>query len=139
MRVFKCPMRGTTAAALAALAILSGCAAMSEKSPAQQVQERAAAFWKARSSGDMKTAYGLLTPAYRGLHTEQDFARKVGSAAHITRSEVAKVTCEPEKCTANIALTAKPSVPNLNLPEITAYMDETWLLVDGQWWRHEEP
>lgn len=139
MKMFNRPRRSAIAGALAALAVLSGCAAMGEKKPEQQVQERAATFWKARTSADMKTAYGLLTPAYRGLRTEQDFARKVGSAAHITRSEVAKVTCEPEKCTANIALTAKPSVPNLNLPEITSYMDETWLLVDGQWWRHEEP
>jgi len=131
-------LRPALAAAMAALA-LAGCATPGSAAPEQQVQERATLFWKARTSADPKTAYSLLTPAYRDLRNEQDFTRQFGPSAPVMRSEVAKVTCEPEKCTVRMALTAKPSVPGLSLPVVTAYMDETWLLVDGQWWRHEEP
>ena len=135
-------LRASTAAAaaLVALAALSGCATMlGEKTPEQQVRERAETFWKARTTADAKTAYALLTPAYRGLRTEQDFVRQAGQGSPAKSSKVADVSCEPEKCNVRVALTAKPTVPGLNLPEVTGYKSETWLLVDGQWWRHEEP
>lgn len=124
---------------VSALTAIAGCASMGSKTPEQLVQQRAEAYWKARQGADVKAAYALLTPAYRGLRDEQAFRQQFGAGSPILASKVDKVTCEAEKCTARVALTAKPSIPGLNLPSITTYMDDTWLLVDGQWWRHETP
>lgn len=130
--------RPALALAMAAVA-LTGCAALGSPTPEQQVQERATAFWNARLKADAKTAYGLLTPAYRDMRSEQDFVKSNGGGIAAQKVEVVKVACEAEKCTANIAITGKPSVPGLNLPVLTSYMDDTWVQDQGQWWRYLAP
>lgn len=132
--------KARTAFAVVALAALAGCASLGPQTPEQQVQARAATYWKARASADPSTAYALLTPAYRGLHSEQEFVKRYGAGVSAKETRVAKVTCEAaDRCTANIGLTAKPTVPGLNLPEVTSYMDDTWVLEQGQWWRFQAP
>nr|WP_298214161.1 hypothetical protein [Acidovorax sp.] len=131
------PLRAGIAAILVALA---GCASIGDQTPEQQVERRAAAYWKARASADLKTAYSLLTPAYRGINSEEQFGRQFGTGAALTDTGVEKVTCEAEdRCTARIRITAKPAVPGLSLPKVTTYIDETWLQQGQQWWRFEEP
>jgi hypothetical protein len=112
---------------------------MGSATPEQRVQARAEAFWKARVKAEPAAAYALMTPAYRALRDQQAFLKQFGAGSGAESSQIAKVTCEPEKCTVRVGLTGKPVVPGLNLPTVTTYMDETWLLVDGQWWRHEAP
>lgn len=134
------PHKARMALAVAALAVLAGCASLGPQTPEQQVQARAAAYWKARASADPSTAYALLAPAYRGLHSEQDFVKQFGAGANVKETRVAKVTCEAaDRCTASIGLTAKPTVPGLNLPEVTSYLDDAWVLEQGQWWRFQAP
>lgn len=132
-------VRTRLAVAALAMAALAGCATMGAQTPEQKVQARAEAFWKARVAGDAKAAYALMTPAYRGLRDEPSFVKQFGEKAPVMESKITKVTCEAEKCIAQVSLTAKPMVPGLALPTVTGYIDETWLLVDGQWWRHEAP
>lgn len=128
------------AAAVGALAVFAGCATMGPQTPEQQVEKRAAAYWKARASADPKTAYALLAPAYRDLKTEKDFVGQFNAGANLRDTGVAKVTCEePDRCIARISLTAKPMVPGLNLPLMTTYLDDVWVLEQGQWWRFEAP
>ncbi|UCU99849.1 hypothetical protein [Acidovorax radicis] len=128
------------ALAITAFAALAGCASMGPQTPEQQVESRAATYWKARASADPKTAYALLAPAYRDLKSEKDFVGQFGAGANLRDTGVAKVTCEaPDRCTARISLTAKPMVPGLNLPVVTTYLDDTWVLEQGQWWRFEAP
>ena len=128
--------------ALAALvlAAISGCATIGNQTPEQQVEARASTYWKARASADPKTAYSLMAPAYRGLKSEKDFVGDYGAGAPVKETGVSKVTCESEvSCTARISLTAKPMIPGLNMPLITTYLDDKWVLEDGQWWRFEAP
>lgn len=132
------PLLRRLALPAAALA-LAGCAAIGPATPEQTVQTRASAFWQARIKGDLPTAYGLLTPAYRGLRSQEDYARANGKQVAIGKVEVTKVSCEQEKCLATIAMTSKPMVPGMTLPEITNYMEDTWVLDGGQWWRFETP
>ncbi|MNT83102.1 hypothetical protein D3C72_2229230 [compost metagenome] len=74
------------------------------------------------------------------MNSEQDFVRQHGGVVNLRETGVAKVTCESaERCTARISMTAKPMVPGLNLPLVTAYMDDTWVLEQGQWWRFQAP
>ena len=128
------PLAGTLAAV-----VLAGCATLGAATPEQQVRERATAFWNARLKADPQTAYGLLTPAYRSLRSEKEFVQSNNSGVSAQKVEVGDVTCEEEKCTVRIGITAKPSIPGLTLPVITNYLDDIWLKEQGQWWRYVAP
>lgn len=131
--------RPLTAFALACAAVaLSGCAALSPSTPEQVVQKRATDYWKARVAGQVDKAYALSTPSYRKLRTEAQFKNQFGAGASVVNAEVVKVKCEAEKCVAQIKLDAKPFVPGLNLGTISTYLDEVWLLENGNWWRYQD-
>ncbi|XVJ68802.1 MAG: hypothetical protein HEQ39_03475 [Rhizobacter sp.] len=125
-----------TAAAL--LIGLSGCATTGASTPEQAVEARAKSYWDARVKGQTDKAYSLLAPSYKAVRTLDQYKAKFGTAAMIKSFEVAKVTCEPLKCTATLKLGVQAALASLNLPEIATYVDEVWLLEDGSWWRYEE-
>lgn len=128
-------LRGIALAALTA--ILAGCASLSA-TPEQMVEKRAAEYWQARMAGQYEKAYSLSTPSYRKLRTLEQFRLQFGPSVSVTNAEVTKVTCEAEKCIAKIKIDAKPALVGVKLGTIPMYMDETWLLEDGQWWHYQE-
>ena len=128
---------GAFTLALGALT-LAGCAAFAPSTPEQAVQQRATAYWKARVAGQVDKAYALSIPSYRKLRTEAQFKLQFGAGASVESAEVAKVVCEAEKCTVKVKLGVKPALMGLKVGTIATYVDETWLLEDGQWWRYQE-
>lgn len=118
---------------------LTGCAAFSPAAPEQIVEKRATAYWKARMAGQYEKAYALSTPSYRKLRTEVQFKSQFGAGVSVESAEVTKVVCEPEKCTAQLKLGVKPALMALKMGTIPTYVDEIWLLEDGQWWHFQEP
>ena len=128
---------GAAAALLAAIA-LAGCASLGGGTPEQIVAQRSADYWKARAAGDFVKAYAFSTPSYRKLNTADKFRMQFGAGAAIRSGEAIKVSCEAEKCTARIKISATPALVGLNLGTIATYLDEVWLLEDGQWWRYQD-
>ncbi len=128
---------GVIALALGTLA-LAGCAALAPSTPEQIVKKRAAQYWQARIAGKYEQAYQLSTPSYRKLKTAEQFRMQFGAGVSVQAAEVASVVCEPQKCTAKMKISATPSLPGLKLGTIPLYMDEVWLLEDGQWWIYQE-
>ena len=131
------PWRSGLAAALAAT-LLAGCASLGGGTPEQIVAQRAAGYWKARAAGDYVKAYSFSTPAYRKVNSAEKFRTQFGAGAAIHGGEAVKVDCEAEKCAARIKISATPALLGLNLGTIATYLDEIWLLEDGQWWRHQD-
>ena len=125
------------AMACAALA-LSGCAALSPSTPEQVVQKRATDYWKARVAGQVDKAYALSTPSYRKLRTEAQFKMQFGAGVNVEGAEVTKVSCEAEKCTTQVKLDVKPALAGMKIGTISTYLDEVWLLEDGQWWHYQD-
>ena len=125
------------ALALGALA-MAGCAALAPSTPEQIVQKRATEYWQARMAGQVGKAYALSTPSYRKLRTEAQFKLQFGAGASVESAEVTKVACEAEKCSAKVKLGVKPALMGLKVGTIATYVDETWLLEDGLWWRYQE-
>ncbi|PTT40672.1 hypothetical protein DBR23_07850 [Acidovorax sp. HMWF018] len=124
-------------ATVAAMA-LAGCATMAAP-PEKVVEQRATEYWKARIAGDYAKAYSLSTPSYRKVHTVEKFRVQFGVGANIEAAEPLKVTCESrEKCTARMKLSATPALLGMKLGRIDTYVDETWLLEDGKWWRYQD-
>lgn len=131
--------RSLTAAALALGAMsVAGCASFGPHTPEQIVQERATDYWKARVSGQIGKAYALSTPSYRKLRTEAQFKMQFGTGAGVESAEITKVTCEAEKCTSKVKLEVRPALVGLKVGTISTYLDEVWLLEDGQWWHYQE-
>lgn len=128
---------GVVAALLLSLAVV-GCASNSTVAPEQVVQERSEQYWKARQAGDIEGLYKLASPAYRKVRTLDQFRLQFGTATAVNSVEVIKVTCEPEKCTSRVKLGVTPNLLGVNVGTVATYMDEVWLLEDGQWWHHHD-
>lgn len=121
-----------------AVLFVAGCASLGASSPEQAVQQRADAYWKARTAGQVEKAYELLAPGYRKVRTLDQYRNQFGAGASISGASVVKVTCEPERCIARMRLEAKPALLGVNLPVVATHLDEVWLLEDGRWWRHQD-
>jgi hypothetical protein len=128
---------GATIMALSALT-LAGCAAFTPATPEQTVEKRATEYWQARMTGKYEKAYELSTPAYRKLRTLEQFRQQFGGGVSVASAEVVSVACEEQKCTARMKIGAKPALVGVKLGTIPMYLDEIWLLEDGQWWHYQE-
>ena len=117
---------------------LSGCESFAPQPPEKVVESRAARYWQARLEGKLDKAYTYAPPAFRAARTVEQYKSRFGSGAMIKAVEVYKVTCEPLKCTARMELTAQLNLPMINIDSMKTYVDEVWVLEDGNWWRFEE-
>ena len=126
------------AAAVAAMVALTGCAAPTPASPEQAVEQRANARWKALLAGDIKQAYGFITPSYRAVTSLERYSADLGGVATWIGAQVVRVECATEKCTAVVKIEAKPIFTTPYKGTITTAVDETWLLEDGQWWLYQK-
>lgn len=125
----------------AALALLAGCATLGGGTPEEVVEKRANARWAAWVKRDFTEAYKYNTPGYRGTVPYEKFVTLRGKDVRILKGEVNKVTCPTaDKCDAQIKLTATAAIMmRQQFPkEIVTYVDETWVLEDGQWWLFEK-
>ena len=128
-----------SAGALAALALVAGCAAMGPQAPEDAVKVRASARWAALLKPDMSAAYSYMAPGYRKVHDEQAYRMRRGSAVKWTGAEVVDVRCpEATKCIAKVRIEAKPFLGGKFGDTIVTHAEETWLLEDGQWWLFEK-
>lgn len=125
----------SAAGVLAAMAVV-GCATMG--TPERAVEKRATEYWLARVDGQTEKTYELTTPSHRQLRTLQQYRSKAGGLA-AKSAEVVGVTCEAERCVARIKLAAQPGVAMLKLDAIEMYLDDVWVLENGQWWHFEAP
>ncbi len=130
--------KAIVAATTAGMLALAGCASLRPSTPEQAVKERAEAYWKARIAGQFDKTYALTPPSYRKAFTQEQFARQFGTGASVKSAEVTNVACEAEKCTAKIKLTAVPAIIGVKLRPIDTYLDEAWVLEDGNWWRFQD-
>lgn len=121
-----------------AAATLAGCATFAPATPEQIVEKRATEYWKARVEGQVDKAYALSTPSYRKVRSEAQFKMQFGAGAAVKSADVANVTCAAEKCTVKVKLGVQPALLRLNIGTVETYLDEIWLLEDGQWWHYQE-
>lgn len=127
---------GKTLAAAVLAALLGACATSGgpPQTPEEIVRQRAEARWQALAQRDWQAAYGYITPAQRQAMSYDAWVSRLGTAATWTGAEVANVQCEDARCVVNIRLQAQAIGPARRLPLIETYMEETWLLEEGQWW-----
>ena len=138
-----------TALALVAVAALAGCSATAPagaapdaaatsaaNAPADathaQVQARSDAYWKARRSADVATAYSLTSPGYRAVNSLEQFQLNYGAIPNLPGGGVASIQCAGQRCKLTRSFFAVSAfMPNTKVP---ISIDEVWVQQDGQWW-----
>lgn len=132
----KQPYKTQTTIYGAALLLLSltACGGMIKKLPEEAVRDRAAERWGHLIKGDMRKAYELSSPSSRAVVSFEQYRGKFGGAVAWRKTEITSVTCETDKCTAKVRIEAEPLLGTRFGNTLLTYVDETWLLEDGQWW-----
>jgi len=134
----KLPMRiraGHWSMVIVTLLLVSACVATR---PAEQVlEERAMARWNALLNDDLTGAYAYLSPGYRSSVSVNNYQRGlllkkvIWNDAEYIESECAKTTC---KVKISLKYTVFGGVPGLKSFDGTQTVEESWLLVDGNWY-----
>jgi len=133
-------------AGVAALIVVAGCAALggglTKDTPpdvkAAAVKERSSARWTALIKGDKDAAYAYLSPGTRNLITLEQYRGRVQTGG-FRAVQIEKVDCEPELCKVGLMLTYDYA-PVLrqgttgSAKGITTYLQEMWVLENGQAW-----
>ena len=123
--------------ALFAAITLGACASMRGDAPQDLVKLRANDRWTALVAGDFDKAYGFITPGFRAVVPTSTYRSRTGAAVKWVGAEVNQITCpEPGKCDVQIRMDYVPVLGGRSGAKYTTYLDEAWLLEDGQWWIH---
>jgi hypothetical protein len=102
---------------------------------AAAVKERSNARWAALIKGDKDAAYAYLSPGTRSLITIEQYRGRVQTGG-FRAVQIDKVDCEPETCSVGLMLTYDYVAPKGvgSAKGITTYVQETWVLENGQAW-----
>ena len=132
-------LHATAGALIAAALVTAGCAAFQPETPEETVAHRAMERRQALIKHDFATAYSYIQPGYRAVISEDKYAKTFASGSTWKSVEIFKTTCESDRCTVRLRLTAKNTVPRFAraIPEITGFVDETWIKDQGQWWYYQ--
>ena len=128
----------TLGLALLTTLLVSACAALPGLTPQDQVRARATQRWQALLANDYAKAYEFATPSYRALVTPDSYRSRQGAALQRTSAKVFNVDCPTtDKCTARVEVSVKPPLGSRYGADVTAPVDESWVLENGQWWLME--
>ena len=99
------------------------------------LQQRVDARWDALIKKDFATAYTYTSPAYRKLYSEDAFKRNFGGSVAWRRIEVVGVDFQgDDAATVGINLFIVYHDAQSGPLEMTTYVREPWVRVEGQWW-----
>jgi len=124
---------------LCSLVLLSACATGTVKSvsPENSIEERAVKRWEVLLSGDLAGAYEYLSPAYRTSVSSLQYQRSVlMKKVAWTSADYMGSVCDETTCTVknNVGFTAYGVVPGVKSYKGIQQIEESWVLVDGQWY-----
>ena len=124
---------------IGSLMLLSACATGTGKSvsPENTIEERSIKRWEVFFSGDLAGAYEFLSPAYRTSVSSLQYQRSVllkkvaWTSADYLGSFCDETTCIVQN---SVSYTAYGAVPGVQSFKGTQMIEESWVLVDGQWY-----
>jgi len=121
------------------VAVAAGCASIGAGSrPAEQVVlERAQARWNALVDRDFAAAYPYLTPGYRAVVPLTSYRRQSTGPAQWESAKAQSAKCEAARCIVAVEITFRIGLPGHADRLQSTFVDETWVLEDGQWFKYE--
>jgi hypothetical protein len=128
----------TAVLALFVAALAAGCSSIGFGPSAEDVvRERAQARWNALVERDWKTAYPFLTPGYRAIVPLKRYGNQFSGPLQWEGAKVHEVKCEETRCTVNMEITFRMMVPGHTDRVSSTFVDEVWVLEEGQWYKFE--
>ena len=128
MAAVKRPWARLLASALL-IAIAAGCAALDSRDGREVVTQRAKERWDAVIAGDLKKAYGFISPAGRTVLTYEGYEKSIRKGFH-RAARVTEVRCTgPELCEVTLEIEYEFSGRRMKTPFF-----EKWVRQDSQWW-----
>ena len=110
-------------------AIIAGCAALDARDSREVVAQKAKERWDAVVAGDLKKAYGFISPAGRTVVTYEGYEKSVRKGFH-KAARIDEVRCTgPELCEVTLEIEYEFSGRRLKTPFF-----EKWVKQDSQWW-----
>lgn len=119
------------------LFLLSACATSTSVSTESLIEQRATARWETFFSGDLAGAYEYLSPAYRTSVSSLQYQRSVLlKRVAYTSAEYIGSTCDESTCMVkfNVGYTVSGALPGVKSYKGTQIIEESWVLIDGQWY-----
>lgn len=103
------------------------------------LEQRVNAQWEALIRRDFPAAYTFTSPAYREAFSLEAYRRNFGTNARVAwrRIEVTSVNFTSEEtATVGIKIYFVYHDPQSQAPiEMSTYVQESWILAEGKWWR----
>ena len=107
---------------------VTACALVEQRPPEQVVKDRAQARWDALLKGDMKTAYGYLSPGYRSFTTLEQYDKSVNK--NFWKSVVVHdAVCKADSCEVHATM-----VYEAFGKRTTSAYREKWIREGSNWW-----
>ena len=130
LRDFAVKAAGTASVFLGGLALgLAGCASVDSRPDPEALKERAQARWNALVSGDLRKAYGFLSPTTRAAMTPEAYA------GGVRKGFWKSVTVDNVQCESATVCDAHLTVEYAHLGRTTKTpMKETWIKDGSTWW-----
>ena len=114
---------------------LAACTAV--VSTESRIEERAMARWDTLLSGNLADAYQFLSPGIRSSVSSLDYQRSILSQqVQWTSADYIESDCEDKTCNVKISLGFRvfSALPGVKSFEDTDIVNESWILVDGEWY-----
>lgn len=119
------------------LMLLSACATSTSVSPESLIEERSTTRWELLFSGDLAGAYEYLSPGYRTSVSSLQYQRSVLlKRVAWTSAKYIMSVCEETSCKVKfeVGFTVAGALPGVKSYDGTQITEETWVLIDGQWY-----
>ncbi len=117
------------------LLLLSACA--TSVSTENQIEQRVTARWETLLSGDLAGAYEFLSPGYRSSVSSMQYQRSVLlQQVKWTSAKYVESTCEETTCNVKVLVgfTVYGALPGVKSFNGTKDIEESWVLISGNWY-----
>lgn len=99
--------------------------------------ERAQARWNALIERDWNTAYPYTTPSYRAIVPLKRYGNQFAGPLQWESAKAHSAKCEETRCTVQVEIGFRMLLPGHTNRLSSTFVDEVWVLEEGQWYKFE--
>jgi len=119
--------------------LVAGCAStgFSSKPAEEIVLSRAQARWDALVARDWATAYKFMVPAYRAIVPQERYGNQFQGPVKWESAKASSAKCEEKRCSVQVEVAFRALLPRQARHVSSTYVEEIWVLEEGQWFKFE--
>jgi hypothetical protein len=134
-------IRLTVALNAFALVLVAGCTSLSGGAPPAEelVLARSQARWNALIKREWSVAYPFMTPAYRAMVSPDRFSSQFTTPVRWEDAKPKSAVCDEKRCTVTVEVFFRLLLPLHRNAVSSTFIEEAWVLEEGQWYYVERP